>query len=62
MYSTPEQELKAYRKASKARQQEFKQDPEKAKQFLIDAGILVRSSTSKNGVELAKFYRPSKAS
>lgn len=41
---------------------EFKQDPEKGKQFLIDAGILERCKTAKNGVRLAKYFRPSKAS
>lgn len=62
MRQATEQDLKEYLDASKARRREFKKDPEKAKQFLIDAGILVRSRSSKNGVRLAKFYRSKKAS
>ena len=61
MQQAAEQDLKEYRKASREMMREFKQDPEKAKQFLIEAGLLERCETSKNGVRLTKFYRPSKA-
>lgn len=61
MEQATEQDLKAYRKASAARRREFKKDPEKTKQFLIDAGILERCKTAKHGVRLAKFYRSTKA-
>jgi hypothetical protein len=61
MQQPTEQEVKAYLKDSAALRREWKRNPEKGKQFLIDAGILERCKTSKNGVRLAKFYRSHKA-
>lgn len=61
MHQVTEQDLKKHLKDSASRRREWRRDPEKAKQFLIDAGILERCKTSKNGVRLAKFYRSNKA-
>lgn len=52
-----EQTVRDHKRAAKALMKEIGKDPEKAKAYLIHAGILVRSAKSPNGVQLAKAFR-----
>jgi hypothetical protein len=56
MSHTVEQVVREYRKASRMVLRECN-TPEKARAFLIKAGILERHSKSPNGVRLAKPFR-----
>jgi hypothetical protein len=56
MMQSVEEMVRSYRAASAAVRRKYN-TPEKARQFLIKAGILQKSPKSKNGVRLAKPYR-----
>ena len=56
MAQSVEQLVRNYRKASAAARRKYN-TPEKARQFLIRAGILEKHAASRNGVRLAKPYR-----
>ena len=50
--------VKRFEKASASFRKAIQKDPQKAKTFLIKAGILVESKSSPSGVKLAKQLRP----
>ena len=56
MTQSVEQVVRSYRAASAAVRRKYN-TPAKAREFLVKAGILEKSSSSKNGVRLAKPYR-----
>lgn len=51
-----EQIVKQFRKAARKVRQENR-DPEKAREFLVRAGIAERSKSSPHGIRLAKRFR-----
>ena len=57
MIQSVEQTVREYRKASAALRKKYN-TPAKARRFLLKVGILERHAASKNGVRLAKPYRP----
>jgi hypothetical protein len=57
MDPTPTEDLREFTKDSKAFLKQIRQNPAKAKAFLLEVGILVRSKASPSGVKLAKRYR-----
>ena len=56
MTQSVEQVVERFRKAARKARLENR-DPEKAKAFLLRAGIAEKSKTSRNGVRLAKRFR-----
>jgi hypothetical protein len=56
MTRTVEQVVRDYDKASKMVMRKIR-TPQKAREFLLKAGILERHSKSSNGVRLAKRFR-----
>ena len=50
--------VRQHERYSEAFRRDLEEDPEKAKAFLVRAGILERCSDSRNGVRLAKRFRP----
>jgi hypothetical protein len=56
MIQTVEQVVREYHEASQMVLRKIK-TPEKARAFLLKAGILEKHSKSRNGVRLAKRYR-----
>lgn len=57
MYPTPEQTLKAHKKASAALMREIGSDANKARAYLVKIGILEKNKQAEHGVQLAKAYR-----
>ncbi|NJL32403.1 MAG: hypothetical protein HC898_12745 [Phycisphaerales bacterium] len=60
MQNSTGQSLDTQLRAMKAFRLKIRKNPEVAKKFLLDAGILVISRKSKGGVILAKRYRSKK--
>ncbi len=56
MMQSPEEVVRDYRLASDAMRKEYN-TPEKARELLVEVGILEKDPASKNGVRLAKPYR-----
>ena len=52
-----DKQLERYIRHSEKFRREIKADPEKAKEFLIRAGIAVRDSHAPSGVQLAERFR-----
>ncbi len=57
MVHTADECLRQYMKVSRAFREQIRRDPEHAKRFLLDAGILVRTKSKPSGVMLAKRFR-----
>jgi len=57
MQLQPEKVAKEYAKLSQAFRDKVKANPQYAKQFLLDAGILTKKRSSATGVTLAKRFR-----
>lgn len=51
------EEVRRFAKFSREFRKRIKKDPEVAKDFLIRAGIAVRSAKSESGIVLAKKFR-----
>lgn len=49
--------VREYSRASKQLRREVKKDPEKARKFLLEAGIAVKNQSAPSGLALAKRYR-----
>ncbi|MEX2673443.1 MAG: hypothetical protein WD294_15190 [Phycisphaeraceae bacterium] len=49
--------VREYSKLSRQLRREVKKDPDKARKFLLEAGIAVKSQTAPSGLALAKRYR-----
>jgi hypothetical protein len=56
MTQSIEQVVREYRRASRKLRRQLR-DPEKAKAFLLRAGIAEKSTSSPSGVRLAKRFR-----